>query len=472
MNQEGRIIYFNPAAEKMFGYKAAEVYGRDLHFTLAAPEHYEAYLRSFKRVKETGRSRLAGKRLEFTARRKDGSVFPAEVFFSIIVLPDKKYYLGLVQDLTEIKKLEEERLRLEKHKALELLAGGIAHDFNNLLASILGNVQLAQRYAQDPRTKEILERAERVAIQARDLARDLLIFSKGDLPAPKAVKISKFIAELARFLLHGSPIKLKLEIPEDLPPIKIDPTHLAQVLQNLILNAKEALPQGGELRIKARSLDHQVMLTVEDTGPGIPEEVLPYIFEPGFTTKPAGSGLGLAVVKSVVERYQGEIKVVSRPGEGSRFEIYLPAGTFEPDPAEEPLNPFPGAFSGRILVMDDEEPIRLVLKEALSLMGLEVETASNGQEALEKYQKALREGRPFDLVILDLTVPGGKGGLWTMEELLKIDPQVKAVLSSGYTIEREDVLSRKLPFVEILRKPYTLEDLSRLLQKHLPEKQS
>ncbi len=469
MDERGRIIYFNPAAERIFGYKAYEVLGKDLHITLSPSYYHHRYLESFARVRETGISRLQGKRLEFEARRKDGTIFPVEIFFSVIETRDKRYYLGLIQDISERKQLEEKRLRLEKHRALEILAGGIAHDFNNLLASLLGNIELAERLTKDERIKEILARTKSVADRAKALARDLLTFSKGDIPVPEEVDLRTLAKDLSHFLLHGSPIKLFLEIPEGISPVQVDPTHLAQTLQNLIINAKEAMPNGGYIFIQGAEVGGWVVIVIRDTGPGIKPHILPHIFEPGFTTKPAGTGLGLSVVKSVVERYGGRVEVLSKPGLGTAFKIYLPAGTKKEELKKKREVPteVEGRFKGRILVMDDEEAIRQLLSEMLEYMGVEVATAEDGEEALRLYKEAVSEGRPFDLVILDLTVPGGKGGVWTLERLKEVDPEVKAVLSTGYTIEDvRDVMERAL-FVDFLRKPYTMRDVAYLLKKHL-----
>ncbi|HFC97314.1 MAG TPA: response regulator, partial [Thermosulfurimonas dismutans] len=243
-------------------------------------------------------------------------------------------------------------------------------------------------------------------------------------------------------------------------------SHFAQMIQNLVLNALEAMPQGGDIFIQAEYQDGEVILVIRDTGPGIPREIQSRIFEPGFTTKPAGTGLGLAVVKSVVERYGGEIEVFSLPGEGTTFRIRLPAaerpGEKEPPAPETPVEP--RKFSGRVLVMDDEEPIRLLLAEALGYLGVEVETAENGPEALEKYEKALSEGRPFDLLLLDLTVPGGKGARWVAERLKDRQPRPRLILSTGYSLEGSEAIE---PFDGLLRKPYTLEELTELLRRHL-----
>uniref|UniRef100_UPI0025F445D2 ATP-binding protein n=1 Tax=Thermosulfurimonas sp. TaxID=2080236 RepID=UPI0025F445D2 len=275
-----------------------------------------------------------------------------------------------------------------------------------------------------------------------------------------------FLKELVSFLVHGSSVRVHLEIPEGIPPLRMDSSHFAQMIQNLILNALEAMPQGGDIFIQAEYQDGEVVLVIRDTGPGIPREVQSRIFEPGLTTKPAGTGLGLAVVKSVVERYGGEIEVFSFPGEGTTFRIRLPAaeksGEKEIPSPETPIES--RKFSGRVLVMDDEEPIRLLLAEALGYLGVEVETAENGPEALAKYEKALSEGRPFDLLLLDLTVPGGKGARWVAERLKDRQPRPRLILSTGYSLEGSEAIE---PFDGLLRKPYTLEELTELLRRHL-----
>ncbi|OAG28108.1 PAS domain S-box protein [Thermodesulfatator autotrophicus] len=467
MDEEGKITYFNPKAEKIFGYKKEEIIGRDLHLTLVPEKYHLKYKSSFKEVIKTGKSKLAGKRVELEARRKDGSVFPVEIFFNVLNLPNHRLFLGLVQDISERKKLEEERINLEKHRALELMAGGVAHDFNNLLASLMLNLDLARQFSRDEKVIEILTRSQEAIKEAQRLSQRLLLFARGDIPQPEDVSLKEFLKDIITFLLRGSSIRLHLEIPDDLPPVKMDPAHLSQIIQNLVVNAKEAMPEGGTIFIQAESLDDKVVLIIRDTGPGIPEESLPYIFEPGFTTKETGTGLGLATVKVLVERAGGEIEVNSIPGQGTTFKLVLPKGkarSKKEDIKKETF--FPSASKAKILVMDDEEYLRDLLKEALSINGFSVETAKDGPEALEKYRNALSKGSPFNLVILDLTVPGGKGGLWAIEKLKEIDPNVKAILSTGYNKDIDQVLE-KYPFTDVLTKPYDLEKLYSTIAKYI-----
>lgn len=476
MDEEGRITYFNPTAERIFGWKASEVLGKELHLILAPPKYHERYLKAFSRVKKTGKSKFVGKRLEFEAQRKDGSIFPVEVFFSVIEIFGERFYLGLVQDISERKRLEEEKLRIEKYRTLELLTGGIAHDFNNFLTSLLGNLDLLERMVKNgnfEKIQEILVRIRKVTEKAQNLARELLFFSRKDVCTPGEIIVHDLLQELVNFLTIGSPVRVHLEIPSHIPPLKIDSAHLSQVMQNLIVNALEAMPRGGELFIRVGRKDNEVVFTVRDTGPGIPEEVISRIFEPGFTTKPKGTGLGLAVVKSIVEHYGGRIEISSRPGEGTEFRIFFPASKEEP-PRKDEEKPSQGEgirFSGRVLVMDDEESIRTLLSEALNYLGMEVETAANGEEALTKYQKALEEGRPFDFLILDLTVPGGKGALWVAENLKERAPNTRLILSTGYIVNEAGKQELSL-FDDILYKPYNLKELTKFFKKHLSLEES
>ncbi len=390
--------------------------------------------------------------------------------------------LVLAVDITDRKRAEEEALRASKLEALGLLAGGIAHDFNNFLTSILGNVSLAKLKVQDQdELARLLSLAEEGCLKAKDLTYQLLTFAKGGSPVKKPSSVGDIVRETVSFCLRGSNVKWEIEVDQDLWLVDLDPTQFSQVLTNLVINAKQAMPEGGLLRVLARNKEIKtwipgplppgkyVEVVVEDTGEGIPEEYLDKIFDPYFTTKKEGTGLGLAISYAIIKKHGGHIRVESEHGEGTTFFIYLPAWQGQTSSSIKDHDKIlPG--KGRILVMDDEQMIRVTMRESLEYMGYEVVTVSDGQEALETFKQALTEKRPFDLVILDLTVPGGWGGQRTLEELRKLDPEIKAILASGYAYDPNCHDKRSKGFQAALRKPFTIQELSNVLRKVLGKK--
>ncbi len=388
--------------------------------------------------------------------------------------------LVLAVDITDRKRAEEEALRASKLEALGLLAGGIAHDFNNFLTSILGNISLAKLKLKNHQDiKRLLCLAEEGCVKAKELTYQLLTFAKGGPPVKKPSSAIEIIKDTVSFCLRGSNVKWDLDFEEDLWLVKLDPTQFSQVLTNLVINAKQAMPQGGTLRILARNYEIKnwlpgfplepgkyIEIVVQDEGEGIPEEYLPKIFDPYFTTKKEGTGLGLAITYAIIKKQGGHIRVESEVGRGTTFFVYLPAwaGQSETDsPQEEEIY----LGKGRILIMDDEEMIRETLQEALEYMGYEVITTCDGKQALEEFKNALERQEPFDLVILDLTVPGGWGGRRTLKEMRRLNPNVKAILASGYADDPAFHDARPYGFVAALRKPFTIQELSRVLQKVL-----
>ncbi len=412
-----------------------------------------------------------------------------EIPVQIVASPVKnreRQIVGVVivfQDITRRRQVEQEILNQEKMKILEMLAGGIAHDFNNLLVAILGNLSLAKVKNQQENVGTHLERAEKAAKQAEKLTRQLLTFTKGGLPAKKTTSVRELVQETVSFVLRGSNVKVRFAIPENLWPARVDEVQISQVIQNLVINAQQAMPEGGLIEIIAQNSEINgdteiplppgpyIKIEVKDQGCGIPSENLGRIFDPYFTTKDEGTGLGLAVVLSIIKKHQGYIRVHSTVGQGTTFEIYLPAERESAQPI--PSDPLPQEISpqrtskGRILVLDDEELIRETLSEMLTLLGYEVETASEGLEAVEKYKRALEQDARFDLIIMDLTIPGGMGGKETIQEILKIDPLAVAVVSSGYS--SNDILSgyQAYGFQGVLKKPYRLEELVSTIEEVL-----
>lgn len=403
---------------------------------------------------------------------------------SKVVLRDTKGapigILGVSHDITERKRMEEERQRMDhqiqqsqKLESLGLLAGGIAHDFNNLLSGIFGYVELAKKNVdagQHEKASERLSKAMNVFSRARDLSRQLITFSKGGAPAKTAGDIGRTLSETVQFALSGSNVKCEYAIAPDLRPCNYDPNQVSQVIDNIVINAKHAMPNGGLLEVSASNAaietgsgvalpdGNYIKISIRDQGIGIPTEYLQKIFDPFFTTKHSGSGLGLATCWSIVKRHDGTIIVESEPGRGSAFHVYLPA-------AQDTLSADGSASSssfvgqGRVLVMDDEEHIREILDEMLTDLGYTVETANDGANAVDMFQKATAEGKPFDIVMVDLTIPGGMGGKETLARLLELEKDLCVIASSGYSEDPVISAPRDFGFASSVRKPYRKTEL-------------
>ncbi len=385
------------------------------------------------------------------------------------------YYEGFVSDITARRRLEAELLRASKLEAVGILAGGIAHDFNNILTVVLGNVTLAEMdTATDSSVRRMLHDAKRATLRARDLTQQLLTFAKGGEPVRAAIALPDLLRESAEFAMHGAKSRCEVDAPASLWPANADKGQIGQVVQNLVINAVQAMPEGGLIRIAAANTrlaagavsnlpaGDYVKITVADNGTGIAPEHVAKIFDPYFTTKQQGSGLGLATVYSILRKHQGHIEVESQLGRGTTFTLWLPAA--QHTEAATPAEPVPEApLRARVLFMDDEEPIREMAQVFIQRLGAEFTGAADGAAAIEAYVQARDAGRPFDVVVMDLTVPGGMGGREAMQKLIAIDPQVRAIVSSGYS--RDPVLGsyRQHGFCGILPKPYGLDQLRKVL---------
>jgi signal transduction histidine kinase/CheY-like chemotaxis protein len=387
----------------------------------------------------------------------------------------------MVTDITERRLMEEEILNAGKLEATGVLAGGIAHDFNNLLTGILGNIELAKLYArQDRKASERLAEAEQATLRAKDLTLQLLTFSRGGAPVKSAVAVQDLIREVVNFSLRGSKAKSDCSIPGDLWPIEADEGQISQVLNNMIINADQAMPDGGTVRVSCGNVEvpganapslpagRYVKITIEDQGVGILLEHRSKIFDPYFTTKQRGSGLGLATSYSIIRKHHGQITVDSVPGRGSRFHIYLPASEGAVRPRETDAAALP-AGQGRVLVMDDETTVQESAGNMLRVLGYEVTVAADGAEALAAYEQAKREGRPFAAVLMDLTVPGGMGGKETVRKLLEADPNAQVIVSSGYSHDPVMARYREYGFRGVLVKPYRLRELGEAVRKAIGE---
>ncbi len=384
------------------------------------------------------------------------------------------------RDITRRKELEEKLLKAHKLESLGTLAGGIAHDFNNVLTAILGNISLARTWGgpETPPVSEVLADAENACLKARGLTHQLLTFSSGGRPVRRPVNLGPVIEQSARMALSGSTARGVFRIADDLWPAEADEGQIGQAVHNLVLNAVQAMPGGGEIEISAENLPAAsgeeegptpppgLKIVVRDRGIGIPEDIRERIFDPYFTTKQAGSGLGLAIVYSIVRNHGGDITVRSRPGRGSDFTLLLPA---DPEISVPPpdLEDHPLRGAGRILVMDDEEAVRRAACLMLSSLGYTPVGVADGREMLEVYRRAKREGEPFDAVIVDLTVRGGMGGVEANRELLGLDPEAVTIVTSGYSSDPVLDRYREYGFRGVIPKPFRLAALAEVLSSVL-----
>ncbi len=370
-------------------------------------------------------------------------------------------------------RLENELHKVAKLESLGLLAGGIAHDFNNLLTVVLGNISSAMLDEQVMDVAgECLRDAEQGAIRAKDLTQQLLTFAKGGEPQKASEVIPEIVREAAEFVLRGSNVRCDYEFDAGLWPANVDGGQINQVIHNLVLNAKQAMPDGGIIRVKAHNEEladqavnglpsgRYLELVLADTGPGIPPEVLDHLFDPYYTTKAGGNGLGLATVHSIIRRHKGHISVHSEVGHGAIFRIWLPAADSEIEEQKAaPEKPKSKSLHGRVLVMDDEEGIRRLVVSLMRRIGLDAVGAPDGASAIRAYQDALDEGNPFSLTIMDLTIPGGMGGLEAIGELRRIDPNIRAIVSSGYSSDPVMANYEEYGFCGNVEKPYEVEVL-------------
>jgi signal transduction histidine kinase len=386
---------------------------------------------------------------------------------------------ALVEQMAERQRMEDELLKVRKIESVGVFAAGIAHDFNNLLTGILGYISLAQLVAQmDTKVIAYLTEAEQACQRATALTQQLLTFAKGGAPVRHTVSLVELLKESVGFALRGANVRGDIQIAADLWPVDVDAGQINQVIHNIVLNAVQAMPGGGTVAVRAENIVFEagapfplregqyVKITIQDYGCGILKEVLSNIFDPYFTTKAEGSGLGLTTAYAIVTKHDGYITVTSEVGLGTTVVIFLPASP-QALVSAQTHPPIPLSGSGRILVMDDEEMIRNLLRKLLETLGYTVECVQDGAEAVTVYQHAQAAGQPFAIVILDYTIPGGMGGLETLNRLRAIDPQVKALISSGYANNPVMAAWAYYGFSGVVAKPYTIAQLQETLHNVL-----
>jgi PAS domain S-box-containing protein len=480
---QGRITIINNEGERLTGWTSSEAVGQPLKSVFNIAIDLAAQARAQRSgYRNEAHSILLSLPENATLTSRDGVERVIEQVASPI-RDNKNEVVGVVlvfRDITERQRNEVERRKAETLEQLGLLAGGIAHDFNNLLTAIIGNISLASLLL--PVGDEMAARltdAKNASLRARDLAQQLLTFARGGAPIKKTASIGKLIQDTVSFSLRGSHNRSEFQFGADLWPAEIDPGQISQVIANLIVNADQAMPNGGLLRVSCENFRYTssttpaipdlapgdyVRISIRDEGVGIPEQYLKRIFDPYFTTKPKGSGLGLATTYSIIKNHNGLIMVESEVHSGSTFTLYLPASVHQELVVEQPREISESIVgTGRVLVVDDEEAIRTLVEFTLTRLGYEVMQAASALEGVNIYRQKLEAGERFDAVILDLTLPGGMGGKDALKKLIEIDPTVNAIVSSGYATDATMSRYQDFGFRGVIAKPYEAADLGKIV---------
>lgn len=485
VDTRAKIILMNKAAEELTGWSALETKGLDFDsvFTLVEAKTHIPYLAPVSQVLENSGTGVPIENIILVSKHKQEKL----ISLSCAPIRDRNSLtVGAVlafRDITEKKHMEQMLLNSQKLESLGVLAGGIAHDFNNLLTGIFGFLTLArEEIDSQSKAAEYLENAINVWNRAKALTKQFVTFSKGGQPQKKIESLKQTLTDNAKFMLSGKNVDCRFDIQDDLRMCNIDINQFSQVIDNIIINAQQAMTGGGSIFISAENLfvaepnsmdlkgGEYIRIRIRDQGPGISEENLAHIFDPFFTTKDSGSGLGLASAHSIIKKHDGYLGVESVPGEGCTFSIYLPAADNENNSLTETINlQAQGSALNhrRILVMDDEDFILALAEKLLIRMGYRVSLVTNGNEALDRYTQAFHSDDPFDLVILDLTIPGGLNGKETIRLLREFDPNVKAIASSGYFDDPVISEPEKYGFIGTLPKPYTHFELNQILRNKL-----
>ncbi len=474
------ILVMNGKAEKITGWSAREAFGRpikevfnivDALSGVPCENPVEKTLKTYETVGLIHNTVII-------SRNKDEKFLSAS---SAPILDKTGMISGAIlvfRDITDRKILEEELLKVSKLESIGILAGGIAHDFNNLLTGIIGNITYAKMLL-NPGDKvfEVLTKAEDVAFRAKDLTSQFRTFSKGGTPIKKTIFINELIVNSFEFAARGSRVRCQFDIACDLYPVEVDEGQINQVVTNLVINSIESIRDNGLIKVSAENvyieqniaiplkIGKYVRISVKDNGAGISPENMSRIFDPYFTTKSKGSGLGLTTSYSIIRKHDGTISVESEPGKGTTFHVYLPVSSKETfaGKTSEDFAPCPKKY--KVMIMDDESIVREITSQLLSHLGYSVNAAMDGREAVELYSNAMKTNNSFDAVILDLVVPGGQGGVETLEKLIAMDPGCRAIIASGYSNDLVMSSFMQYGFKGVISKPYRIKELDELIQK-------
>ncbi|MCK5687528.1 PAS domain S-box protein [bacterium] len=480
---DGKIVLINKITEKLTGWSQQDAVGKQIREVFNIVNEKTGITCEnpvYKVLKESKNIGLASHTVLIS---KDGTQYIIEDSCAPILNSESKI-IGTVlvyRDVTEGKKMEEELLKVKKLESVGVLAGGIAHDFNNILTAILGNIELAESYTDSTnKIYPFLQNAINASIRAKDLTHQLLTFAKGGNPVKQTSAINQIITDSANFVLHGSSVMCNYKIPLDLWKVDVDSGQISQVIQNIIINSREAMPDGGVIEVVCENIEDisnetislpdqkYIKIIISDSGSGISDKYIDRIFDPYFTTKKMGSGLGLAICHSIIGKHDGNISVQSQLNKGTAFTIYIPAVLFlTQDPEIKKAKVIDSEKKATIMVMDDESMILETVDQILMKFGHKVILVKNGHEAIELYNKYINDSNPIDIIIMDLTIPGGMGSKDAVQEILRINPEAKAIVASGYSNDPVMANYKDYGFKASISKPFQLAELNELIIKVL-----
>ena len=476
---DGRVVLLNKVAEHLTGWKQDEAAGKPVSeiFNIIDEKLCTPCENTVERILATGEIIT----LEQQTVLVDKNGIKRNIADSGAPIRDQENkIIGTVlvfRDVTDELHREKELQKVRKLESVGMLAAGIAHDFNNILVAVIGNLSLAREFVdRNNKSYTLINKAEKAALRAKELTQQLLTFAKGGDPALRETSLEELITESANFVLSGSNVACACNINDDLWAVNVDPGQINQVIQNLIINAKQAMPDGGTIGIDCSNIDGKkqliptdleigkyVRIEIRDNGTGMTPEVLEKIFDPYFTTKNDGNGLGLAVCHSIICKHKGNIYVESVPGQGTDFTIHLPATGSPLQKLETKKTTSLKKDSAKVMIMDDEEIIREVAQEILSYLGHDVVGVSDGAEAVRQYEESLKIGAPIDVIIMDLTIPGGMGGKEAVKKILAINAEAKVIVSSGYSNDPVMANFKEYGFTAMVPKPFNFDELGEVV---------
>ena len=476
---KGKIILLNKVAEELTGWSNEDAQGRQSSevFNIINEITGKKCKNPIEKVLE--QSQTIGMSHHIALITKDG--LQKSIADSGAPIRDSnRTIIGVVlvfRDITNEKKMEQELLKIRKLESVGVLAGGIAHDFNNLLSAIIGNIELALHLVgEHHKISPLLDNAQKASSRAAKLTQQLLTFSKGGEPVKETTSLPQLIRDSADFVLRGSPVSCSYDFADDLRLVDVDTGQISQVIQNIIINARQAMPEGGNINIRCanvRDTNAETLLSlhagdfvkviIQDAGVGIPDTIVEKIFDPYFSTKQLGSGLGLAICHSIISKHDGHITVYSTPGKGTTFTIYLPATDGTDSTGVVKKTGIKSSTPANIMVMDDDAMLRDIAESQLKHLGHKVVVVPDGDTAVKQYKELLNTEEHIDIIIMDLTIPGGMGGKEAVQHILSINPDAKVIVASGYSNDPVMAECKKYGFSASVAKPFDLMELEKTI---------